>query len=100
MTRAKSLRVARSVCTRVIGLFRSDAARAFSTDPIHVCAAAAAGHDPPEPNDRFRILCAPMKLDRTAAAADTVIESYARNFFSYYFFFLIIIFFFNTFFFL
>lgn len=45
----------------------------------------AVGHDPPEPNDRFRILCAPMKSDRTAAAADTVIESSARNFFSSFF---------------
>lgn len=44
---------------------------------------SAAGHDPPEPNDRFRILCAPMKSDRTAVA--TVIESYARNSFSYFF---------------
>lgn len=44
---------------------------------------SAAGHDPPDPNDRFRILCAPMKSDRTAA---TVIESYARNFFSFFIF--------------
>lgn len=74
----------------LISLFGFDAARAFSTDPIDSPPfmfygdSGAVGHDPPEPNDRFRILRAPMKSDRTSTA--TVIESYARNFFSYYYY--------------